>query len=545
MSDGKIIAAAQEERFNRDKNSPWFPINSINYCLQAKDLTVYDIDYVGFYEKPYIKFHRVVLNHLNAYPFSLNHFLDAMPHWLEDRLVFPLILKEQIGYEGEVLFIKHHLSHAASAFLVSPFEEAAILTADAVGDWASTTMGTGKGNRIEISKEILFPDSLGLLYTAVTTYLGFEALRGEGKVMGLAGYGKPDYVDKFREMADVKADGSFRLDQRYFSFNKGARMYSARMIRALGKPRKPGEEIDQRHYDIAASLQHFTEEILVAMANDLYEKTKMDKLCLAGGVFLNCVANSKILERTAFNDIFIQPAAGDSGGALGVAAYIYHSLLDNPREHIMTDAYLGPEFSSKRIRNSLLKSGLRFREMGDKELLRYVAGKILENRTIGWFQGRMEFGPRALGNRSILANPCDPGIKEIINSKIKKREPFRPFAPSVLEEKAKEFFELDQPSPFMLLAPKVKKDKEKSIPGVTHVDGTARVHTVNKNDNPRLRSLIEEFEKITGVPMLVNTSFNLRGEPIVCTPDDAIDCFKRSSMDCLVLDNFIVEREVS
>jgi carbamoyltransferase len=542
VQDGKVVSAVSEERFNRQKNSPLFPINAINFCLQNANLTIYDIDYIGFYEKPFLKFYRVLLSHLRAYPFSFKNFLDTIPNWLQERLIIPLVLKKELSYEGKVLFIRHHLSHAASAFLASPFEEAAIFTADGVGEWATMSLGVGKGKEIRIFKEIHFPHSLGLLYTAVTTYLGFEALRGEGKVMGLAAYGEPCYVNKFKEMVTVKPDSSFMIDQRFFGFNKGSRMYSHRLIRTLGKDRKLQDKIEQRHCDIAASLQKFTEDTLITIARNLYNDTKIDKLCLAGGLFLNCVVNSKILENTPFKEIFIQPAAGDSGGALGVASYIYHSILKNERNYMMSDAYLGPDFSTNQMKRALSNNGVNFKEFNDEDLFKYIAEKISQNKIVGWFQGRMEFGPRALGNRSILANPCNPRMKDLLNEKVKKRESFRPYAPAVLEEEVSEFFKAKQFSPFMLLAANVKEDKKAVIPAVTHIDGTARVQTVSKNINPKLWQLIKEFENITGVPVIINTSFNLRGEPIVCTPEDAIDVFRRSQMDCLVLGNYVAER---
>lgn len=542
IQDGKVIAAASEERFNRQKNSPVFPINAINFCIQSANLTIYDIDYFGFHEKPFLKFYRVLLSHLRSYPVSFKNFLDTTPNWLEERLIIPLVLKKELGYGGKVLFIKHHLSHATSAFLVSPFEEAAIFTADGVGEWSTMSVGIGKGREIKIIKEMHFPNSLGLLYTAITTYLGFEALRGEGKIMGLAGYGQPCYVEKFKEMVKVKSDGSFMIDQDFFGFNKGSRMYSNRLIKTLGPDRKPQDKIEQRHYDIAASLQKLTEDILVAIANHLYNQTKLDKLCLAGGLFLNCVANSKILENTPFKEIFVQPAAGDSGGALGVALYIYHSILKNDRNYVMRDAYLGPDFPANKLKRALLNNEINFREFDDDELFRHIARLISQDKIIGWFQGRMEFGPRALGNRSIIANPCNPQMKELLNSKVKKREAFRPYAPIVLEERASDFFEGKQFSSFMLLAALVRDNKTAIIPSVTHVDRTARVQTVSRNINPRLWQLIKEFENITGVPVLINTSFNLRGEPIVCTPEDAISCFTRSQMDCLVLGNYVAEK---
>jgi carbamoyltransferase len=543
FKDGKIAAAAQEERFNRRKNYPGFPIQAINSCLQSADISIYDLDYIGFYEKPYLKFSRVVTNHLRSWPFSLKNFLNVMPHWLEDRLIMPAVFQRELGFKGKTIFIKHHLAHAASSFLVSPFEEAAVLTADGVGEWTTTSFGSGRGSKIKILKEISYPDSLGLLYTAVTTYLGFEALEGEGKVMGLAGYGKPAYLDKFREMADVKPDGSFKLDQRFFGFfNEGSRMYTLRFLKLFGEERMPGGKIDQRHCDIAASLQKFTEDTLIKTANTLYKETGSNNLCLAGGLFLNCVANHKILEETPFKNVFIQPAAGDSGGALGVAAYINNAVCGNKRGYVMYDAGLGPEYDPAGIKRMLARRGLDFKELDYPELAKYVAGNIARNNIVGWFQGKAEFGPRALGNRSILANPRNPDMKDILNSRVKNRESFRPYAPAVLEEKAGEYFFLRDSSPFMLLAPQVREDKRKLIPAVTHVDGTARVQTVNKDVNPGFWQLIKEFEILTGIPVLINTSFNLRGEPIVNSPEEALDAFLKTDMDCLVLENIIVEK---
>lgn len=542
IKDGKIIAAASEERFNRSKNSPDFPIQAINFCLQKGSLTAYDINYLGFYEKPFLKFSRVILSHLRSFPFSARNFLDTMPHWLQDRLIMPLIFNQELGYQGKTLFIKHHLAHAASSFLVSPFEEAAILTADGVGEWATTAYGFGRRNNIKILREIDFPDSLGLLYTAVTTYLGFEALEGEGKVMGLAGYGKPVYLDKFRQIVKVHPDASFSIDQRFFGFNQGLRMYNKRFIKLFGEERTRGGEIEERHCDIAASLQKFTEDILIGMARRIYDEFKIDKLCLAGGLSLNCVANARILEDTPFKEIFIQPAAGDSGGALGVAAYIYNSMLGNPRNSQMDHAYLGPDFSTEDIRRILINRKIKFKEFDDAGLCRYVAARISEEKIVGWFQARMEFGPRALGNRSILAHPGSPMMKDLLNSRVKKRESFRPYAPAVLEEKAGDFFQAKQFSPFMLLAVKVREEKKAAIPAITHVDGSARLQVVNKKTNPKFWLLIKEFENLTGIPVIINTSFNLRGEPIACSPEDAINSFQNSQMDCLVLENLVIER---
>jgi carbamoyltransferase len=540
VKDGKIIAAAQEERFNRVKNSSDFPVNALNYCIQAGGISFDEIDYIAFYEKPYLKFYRVILEHLKSWPFSLRNFLNTMPNWLQDRLILPLTLEREIGYRKKVFFVKHHLSHAASAFLASPFEKAAILTADAIGEWATMSYGWGRGASVNISKEMLYPESLGLIYTAVTTYLGFEAHEGEGKVMGLAGCGKPVYLDKFKKIVSVKKDGSFKIDKGYFGFNKGPHMYSRRFEKLFGKHRVPNTDLAQRHCDIAASLQAFTEKILIVIVRSLYKETGMDNLCLAGGLFLNCAANYKILEKTPFKNIFIQPAAGDAGGSLGAALYTYNSVLKKRRNYVMSHAYLGPEFSRGYIKRILVNSDISFKELPDGKLARYIAKKISEDNVIGWFQGKMEFGPRALGNRSILANPCNPDMKYILNSRVKKRESFRPYAPAVLEERFVEYFKLQRESPFMLLAPPVREEKKKFIPAVTHVDSTARVQTVKKDDNILFWHLIKEFENITGIPMVINTSFNMRGEPIVCTPEDAISCFRRSGMDYLVLGNYVI-----
>ncbi len=542
IKDGQVVAAVQEERFSRKKNTSAFPINAINHCVQDGGISFADIDYVGFYEKPFLKFSRVIIGHLQAWPWSFNNFLQTMPHWTQDRLVLPLTLEQEIGFKGKVFFIKHHVAHAASAFLVSPFEEAAILTGDAVGEWATMTYGRGRGRDIQPMKEMRYPHSLGLVYTAVTTYLGYAAHEGEGTTMALASCGKSRYLDKFKEIIKVRDDGSHIVDERFFGFNKGARMYSDRFLKMFGRARNPGEKVEERHCDIAASLQKFTEEVLLTVTRHVHHETGLDKLCLGGGLFLNCVANSKILEDGLFKEIFIQPAAGDSGGALGAAAYVQHCILKNPRNYVMRHAYLGTRYSDAQIKRVLLNHNMVFKEYGDEALSKFVAQEIAGNKIVGWFQGAMEFGPRALGNRSILGNPCHPDMKELLNDKVKKREPFRPYAPVVLEERAREFFELSGPSPFMLLAPRVKKEKMNVIPGVVHVDGTARVQTVNKSANQKLWQLIREFENITGVPVIINTSFNLRGEPMVGSPEDAIHCFRRSAMDFLVLGNMVIDR---
>ena len=542
LQDGQIVAAAQEERFNREKYSQVFPLNAINYCLQAGGITIHDVDHISFYEKPYLKFSRILLMHLKAYPFSFKNFLKSMPSWFEDRLVVPLKIEKELGYKGSIVFLKHHLNHAASAFLLSPFEESAIFTADGVGEWTTTTCGYGRGTDIDIFREMRYPDSLGLLYSIVTTYLGFRVFSGEGKVMGLSSYGEPVYLNKFEEIITVKPDGSFLLDPAYFTFNKGSRMFSEKFVKMFGPPRVAESDFEKRHYDMAATLQKFVENTVITIAQKLYEETRSENLCLAGGLFLNCVANYKIREKTPFKNLYIQPAAGDSGAALGAAIYTYNCLLENPRSTVMKSAALGPDYSDNNIKRALLNAGLKFEQHDPDKIAGFAAKRLSENKILGWLQGRMEFGPRALGNRSILANPCNPDIKDILNEKVKKRESFRPFAPAAIEECAKDYFDLDVPSPFMLLAPPVKEEMKSVIPGVTHVDGTARLQTVNKGDNALFWQLINEFKEITGIGVVVNTSFNLRGEPIVCTPEEAINCFLRSEIDCLIMGNFVTEK---
>ena len=545
IKDGKIVAAASEERFTRKKYDESFPINAIKYCLKEAGITIDEIDYIGFYDKPFLKFERILSTYLSVFPRGLISFYSALPIWLKKKLWIPQIIRKELNYKGKIIFIDHHLSHAASSFLVSPFEKAAILTLDGVGEWETGTKGKGEGNKITLTHSINFPHSLGLLYSAFTYYLGFRVNSAEYKVMGLASYGKPTYYDLIKkEIVDIKEDGSFKLNMKYFAYHYGLVMTSKRFHKLFGgPPRKPESEVTERHQDIAASIQKVTEEIVLKMVNSLYKETKIDNLCLAGGVALNCVANGRIWRETPFKNIFIQPAAGDAGGAVGVAFYIWNSILNKPREFIWQDNYLGPQFSKEEIRKFLEERKIPYQELEDKDLIKKVAKLIAEGAIIGWFQGRMEWGPRALGNRSVLADPRRTDMKELVNKMIKFREEFRPFAPSILEEFAGEYLDMDIPSPYMLFTANVKEEKKKVIPAVTHVDGTSRHQTVNKKQNPRYYALLYEFYKLTGVPVLLNTSFNLRSEPIVLSPSDAYLCFMRSGLDYLVLENFLLDKK--
>jgi len=540
VKDGVLTAAVQEERFNRIKNCSDFPIQAINFCVQQSNISFSEIDYIAFYEQPYIKFHRVILDYLEKFPLSYRAFLRNIPYWLQDRLIIPMIIKKELGYEGKILFIPHHYSHAASSFFLSPFEEAGIITADGVGEFATTCIGKGQSNTININRQIKYPNSLGLLYSAFTTYLGFKANSGEGTTMALASFGEPDFVEAFKKFIHIADDGSFQLNNGYFSLNKAQKMFSSKMEKLLGKARTADEEITDRHKAIAATLQFMVEETLIKAARFACKEAQTKNICMAGGVFLNCVANQKILDIETVDAVFVQPGAGDAGGATGAAYYVWHCLLKNPREFVMEHAYLGPEYNSKEIKAALLRNRLEFVELSEQELLDKVTDNIVKGKTVGWFQGRLEFGPRALGNRSILADARKPEMTEILNNKIKHREWFRPFAPIVKEEKANDYFKMKNLSPFMLLAPRVREDKKNIIPAVTHIDGTARVQTVSQKTNPLLWKLLDAFEAKTEIPILINTSFNLKGEPIVCTPEEAINDFMKSEMDCLALNNYFV-----
>ncbi len=544
LKDGELIAAAEEERFNRKKHFNGFPKLAIQYCLEEAGIEIDDVKYIVYYEKPFPKFLRILESYITQWPRSFAAFRRAVPLWIKGRLNMRRQLAKELNVEEERFFFSdHHLSHSASAFFVSPFEEAAILTEDGVGEWDTTTIGYGKSNKLSIEKQIRFPHSIGLLYSAITAYLGFRVMDAEWKVMGLAPYGEPKYVDKFRELIDIKEDGSFRLDMKYFAFLYSYKNTINRKFEKLfgRKQRKRGEEIDQFFTDIAASGQKLVEEIIVKIAKHLHKTYKTDNLVIAGGVGLNSVANWRIMEETGFKNIFIQPAAGDSGGAIGAAFSFYHQTLGKARKFRMDHALLGPSFSDKQIKDTLDQYNAKYEEIKDeKKLIDKVAGLLAEDKVIGWFQGRMEFGPRALGNRSILANPQNPEMKEILNSKVKFREKFRPFAPSVLKEKASKYFEIDIEAPYMLLIPPVREEMKKRLPAITHVDGSARLQTVDKNTNPRYHALLSAFEKKGGVPVLLNTSFNVRGEPIVCTPEDAYSCYMRTGIDALIVGNCIL-----
>ncbi len=550
LQDGVMVAAAEEERFSRKKHDNGFPKGAIAYCLEAGGIKVDDIDYITFYEKPFQKFDRILRTYITTFPWSARSFLRALPLWLRERLWIRNKIMDDIGLspsntKTKILYSEHHLSHAASAYLCSPFDEAAVLTLDGVGEWTTTGIGYGKDNKVRLDKEIRFPHSIGLLYSAMTAFLGFEVNDAEWKVMGLAPYGDPRFVDKMRPLIDVKDDGSFRLDLQFFSHHySSVRAFTDRMAEQLGVPaRDPESNIDQVHMDLAASIQRLTEEILLKLANATYEKYKVPNLCIAGGVGLNSVANWKIQNETPFENVWIQPAAGDDGGALGAALYVWNHVLGNEKRWRMTNAYLGPAFGADACRAAIEENGVPYDEYeNDDDLYTAIVEALRAGDVIGWYSGRMEFGPRALGCRSIIGDPTREDMKDIINAKIKFRERFRPFAPSVMKDKAHEWFDMPEgfDCPYMLMVPQVKPDKREKIPAVTHVDGSGRVQTVEEEINPRYYGLIKKFYEKTGVPVILNTSFNVRGEPIVCTPQDAFRTFCNTGIDKLILGNFIV-----
>jgi carbamoyltransferase len=545
LRDGEVVAACQEERLSRKRHDSAFPSRAVKYVLKEAGIGPGDLDAVGFYDKPLLKFERMLSTYVATFPRSFNSFRKAMPLWIHEKLWMPsLIRKELRPYKGPILFAEHHMSHAASCFLVSPFEEAAILTVDGVGEWATASFGVGRGTDITLFKEIRFPHSLGLLYSAFTYYLGFKVNSAEYKVMGLAPYGKPVHYDRIMsDMVHLNEDGSFKLNMKYFSYDYGLTMTNGAFSEFFGgPPRKPETWMTEREFDIAASVQKVCEEVVLRMVRYIHRETGLTNLCMAGGVALNCVANGRVIRETPIKELFVQPAAGDAGGAVGVAHYLYNTLEKEPRGRPWSHAYLGPEYGDEEIARYLEANGIPHRRLARAELLSETARLIADGDVIGWFQGRMEFGPRALGGRSILADPRDPKMRDTLNLKIKFREGFRPFAPSVLEDKAAEWFDIDCESPYMLLVAQVREGK-RVIPSVTHVDNSSRLQTVTREQNPLYYDLIAEFDKITGVPIVINTSFNVRGEPIVCTPHDAYLCFMRTDMDHLALGPFLLDKK--
>lgn len=545
LRDGVIVAAAEEERFTRKKHDSSLPTNAIKYCLREAGITVDQLDAVGFYEKPLLKFERILQSALQTFPKSHEVFRKAIPIWFRDKLwIRSLIQQEMKSYKGPIYFIEHHLSHAASCFLVSPFQDAAIYTCDGVGEWTTTAYGVGHGNKVELTHEIKYPHSLGLLYSAFTAHLGFEVNEGEYKVMGLAAYGKPTYYDKVRKLIDIKDDGSFQLDMSYFAYQYSLHSLSPKFLEEFGPMRNPESPMEQHYADLASSLQKVTEEAMITSTRYLKQSTGLDYLCMAGGVALNSVANGRILKESGFKDLWVQPSAGDAGGAVGVAAYIHYSIMNNPRtqDGLMRNAYLGPGYSEGEIEHFLDSYGIKYEKVAEEELVRRVARMLTSDMVVGWYMGRMEFGPRALGARSILANANSPQMKDILNEKIKHREQFRPFAPAVLLEETPGWFDLPAPyeSPYMLLVVDVHPDKREKLPAITHVDGSARLQTVTAEENGLYYRVIKEYYGLTGIPVIVNTSFNVRGEPIVCTPAEAYNCFTHTDMDALILGPYIV-----
>ncbi len=576
--DGEIIAAAQEERFTRKKHDAGFPAKAIEYCLAESGLKLADIDYIIFYDKPLIKFERLLETYLSYVPDGFKSFVVAIPIWLKEKLFLKATLKKELSKLGDIaekalpplLFSEHHRSHAASAFFPSPYQKAAVLCLDGVGEWATSSVWLGEGNSLTPQWEIDFPHSLGLLYSAFTYYTGFKVNSGEYKLMGLAPYGEPKYVDLILDnLIDLKDDGTFRLNMKYFNYATGLTMTNRRFADLFGgPPRRPESEITQREMDIARSIQVVTEEVVLKLAAGIHRELQTDYLCLAGGVALNCVANGRLLREGPFKDIWIQPAAGDAGGALGAALSTWHEYLENPRradgEHDnMRGAYLGRKFSNGEIREYLNSVNAIYSELPDAELMPELAGILARENVVGWFNGAMEFGPRALGGRSIIGDPRSRDMQVLMNLKIKYRESFRPFAPAVKAEKVSEWFDIDRQSPYMLLVAPVKEDKQKTmneeqkqlfgidklnvprseIPAITHVDYSARIQTIHADTNPRFYDLIHHFEERTACPVLINTSFNVRGEPIVCTPEDAYRCFMRTEMDYLVMENIILDKK--
>jgi len=577
LKDGVLVAAAEEERFTRKKHDFGFPANAIQFVLDSEGIRGEDLDYVAFFEKPFQKFERILMTSLQMFPHALPVFREAMITWMLDKLWVSALITEKVGVPREkILFSEHHLSHAASTYLCSPFDEAAILTVDGVGEWATASYGVGRGSEIKLEKQIEFPHSLGLLYSAFTAFLGFEVNEGEYKVMGMAPYGEPRYVDKVYKLINKKGDGSFRLNMEYFAFHRSTKeSYTQRFVDLFGDPRPSdllfftkesgfpsyfGEQpanfdelcrTNQHYADVAASVQRVTEEVLLDMANHLHRQTGLKKLCMAGGVALNSVANGRILRETPFEDVFIQPSAGDGGGAVGAALWAYNTLLGNPRRFVLEHAFWGKSYADSEIESFLNGEGIRHQRLDEDRMIDQTVDALQAGEVIGWYQGRFEWGPRALGHRSILADPRREDMKDVVNTKIKFREPYRPFAPAVLSGHVEEYFdtsgvrdlESQYPGRFMLLVFDVRPEKRDAIPAVTHVDGTGRLQTVVRESNSRYHDLIARFGEATGVPVVLNTSFNLRGEPIVSTPREAYSTFHRSGMDRLVLGNYVVTKK--
>jgi len=569
VRDGEIIAAAQEERFTRKKHDHSFPTNAIRFCLEYGGVSGNKLDLVTFYEKPFLKFERILETYLAYAPLGIRSFLKAMPLWIKKKLWLKDLIKEELNYTGKIIFPEHHESHAASAFFPSPFQEAAFITMDGVGEWATASFGIGKDNQVQLMAEISFPHSLGLLYSAFTYYTGFRVNSGEYKVMGLAPYGEPKYKQLiYDHLINVKDDGSFRLNMAYFDYGAGLQMTSEKFHRLFGRPpRKPESKLTQQDMDLARSIQEVIEEIVLKMARHVKRQTGMKNLCLAGGVALNCVANGKLLRADLFDDVWIQPAAGDAGGAIGAALFTWHQYLGNPRIAVKGDAmkgsFLGPEYNDEQIIEFLNERQSKFTKLNDDELPGLVADLIAAGNVIGWFQGRMEFGPRALGARSIIGDARSPQMQKTMNLKIKYRESFRPFAPSVLAEKISDYFEIDRQSPYMLLVADVKRARQiemtteqrnffgleklnvvrSDIPAVTHVDYSARIQSVQRETNLLYYQMLSVFNEKYGCAVIVNTSFNVRGEPIVCTPADAYRCFMRTEMDYLVMGNYLLAKK--
>ncbi|MFH1791100.1 MAG: carbamoyltransferase [Candidatus Omnitrophota bacterium] len=570
IKDGDIVAAAQEERFTRKKHDYNFPARAVQYCLDTAGISVNDLGYVAFYDKPFIKFERILETYMAYAPSGIQSFIKAVPLWIKQKLWMKDLILKELGYKGQIVFPEHHESHAASAFFPSPYREAAILTMDGVGEWTTASYGTGEGNNISIMAEIKFPHSLGLLYSAFTYYTGFRVNSGEYKVMGLAPYGKGRYADLIlKELMDLKEDGSFKLNMKYFNYCAGLTMTNKRFHDLFGgPPRKPESKLTQRDMDLARSIQDVTEEVMLRMARHVHKETGKDYLVLAGGVALNCVGNGRILRESPFKNIWIQPAAGDAGGALGAALFMWYQYLGNNRtaddkSDFQMGSYLGPGYSGSKIKEFLDAKGIAYTELDEAAVPEKIADLIADEKVIGWFKGRMEFGPRALGARSIIGDARSPKMQEIMNLKIKFRESFRPFAPSVLVEKAPDYFGIDGESPYMLLVAPVADSKRKEvsvnedglfgldklsiersvIPAVTHVDYSARIQTVNGETNPVFYSMIKKFNEKHCCPVIINTSFNVRGEPIVCSPEDAYLCFMRTNMDYLIMENILLEKK--